>query len=513
MAQDLKRITESNFYLGYNDRDKPEALRNPEQGIIYMAMIQNGFVDEGKIKKRKGYAMIANAPAAKMILGEDRHEPHGGSKYILRARNDSTDTNALIEGWSGSGNWVGLTGAAAQTAGLYHTFAMANNATYIFNGTNTVLKTINGTSATTVATIPIGLGGVWFHNYFFVFGVAGNLSRLYFSNIGDPETFNPTTGYLDVNPGDNEPITTIDVLKDELLIFKPSRTWSLTGFGTADFTLEDLGERGTSIGTYSPYGVVSVGNDIYYLSYRGSIPHFRSFRKTEDGQVVDSGVLSDAIQGTMERVNTVQLRKVVGEFDGRRIWWAVPMDSATENNEVLVLDTITGGWTKHTGIKASAIHISTITGETEVYFGSSEADGKSHKLNSGTNDDGDAIDFVVETPYYNPQPGYQSRYKYMYLTADTSTGSTLDVDYSTDGFDWVDLATVDLTGSGIIYGYGTFGSSRFGDTTILKHRIDYAGGAAYFMQYRYSNDNLNEDVTLRGWELFYYDKGLRSTPY
>jgi hypothetical protein len=286
----------------------------------------------------------------------------------------------------------------------------------------------------------------------------------------------------------------------------------LTGFGTSDFTLEDLGERGTSIGTASPRSVVNVGNDTYYLSYRGSTPHFRSFRKTEDGQIVDSGILSDVITGTMQRVNTVRVNQVCGEFDGRRIFWGLPVDGSAENNLVVALDTVSGGWTTHTNINPSVFHISTIAGTTDVYFGSNESDGKSHRFNTGGDDDGDPIDFEVLTPYYNPQPGYQSRWKYMYLTADTSTGSTLDIDFATDGFDWLDLAEVDLTGSGAVFGYAIFGSSRFGGTTILKHRIDWAGGSGYFRQYRFKNNESNEDVTIRGWELFYQDRGLRATP-
>jgi hypothetical protein len=504
--QNLKRIIERNFYLGYNNRDKPEDLRNTKDGVVYMALVQNGLCDEGKIIKRDGYDQIGNVTFASKVWGQDRHEPYGGSKYILRAIDNGP--NIQIEGWSGSGNFVALTGATTMTQNNEVNFAMANNATYIFNGVDTVLKTTNGTSATAVATIPVGKDGVWFHNYFFIFGVASNPDRLYFSNIGAPETFTALTGYLDINPGDNEPIIALSVLKDELLIIKPSRHWSLTGFGTTDFTLDDLGERGTNIGTRSHRSVVSVGNDVYYLSYRGSVPHFRSIRKTEDGQIVDGGLISDTITGTMKTLNLSQIEKVAGEFDGRRVWWAIPTGTATENNTVVVHDTSTKGWVVMTGINASVIHISSIAGTTDLYFGSSEADGKSHKLNSGKDDDGDAIDFVVKTPLYNPQPAYESRYKYLYVTGESSDAD-LDVYVSKDGFTEDYLTTISMVGLGAKFGYATFGYSKFGDTTIAKKRINYAGGNAYYMQYIFKNNAANEDITLREWDIFYYDKGLR----
>jgi hypothetical protein len=512
MAQDLQRIIESSFLQGYNDRDKPEDLRKPDAGVIYMAMIKNAFIEENKIKKWQGYQKIGDSLVANMILGQERHEPYGGSKYILRAINNVGDTNAQIEGWSGSGGFVALTGAVTQIANSRTSFVMANNATYIFNEANdAVLKTTNGTSASVVATIPTGSNAIWFHNYLFVWGKNTNPARLYFSVVNDPETYNLTTGYLDVNPGDNEPIVTCSVLGDELIIFKNSRIWALTGFGTTDFTLDDLGSRVTAVGCNAPRGVVSTGNDIFYISYRGGTPHIRSVRRTEENTVVDGGVMSDAITGTLNRVNVTQLSKVVAEFDGRRIWFALPMDAATEPNELIVMDTLTNGWTRITDTYVADMHISTISGAVKLYFGDDRANGKSFELNKGKSNDGAGISFEVLTPFYSPQPGYQSRYKYMYLTADTDQDVDLDVEYSADGFTFNPLATVDLTGLGFMFGFGIFGTHRFGATTTVKHRLDWAGGTAYFMQYRFANDEISEDITLREWELFYQNRGLRAT--
>jgi hypothetical protein len=512
MAQALQRIIESNFILGYNDRDKPEDLRNTTTGVIFMSMIKNAFVEQNKIIKWQGYQHVGDHLVSKMILGQDRHEPYGGSKYILRAIDNALGTNSQIEGWSGSGNWTALTGATAQTAGARTSFVVANNSTYIFNEANdVVLKTANGTTATTVAGIPKGSNAIWFHNFLFVWGVNTDPTTLFISNVNDPETFNPTTGLLPVNKGDNEPIITCQVLGNELFIIKNSRVWALTGFGTTDFTLDDLGARVTSVGCPAPRGAVSSGNDVYYISYRGSTPHVRSIKRTTQGAVVDGGILSDAITGTMNRINVNQIHKVVAEFDGRRLWFAVPMDSATECNEILVMDVINNAWTRITGVYVADMHISTISGAVKLYIGDSRANGKSHLLNSGKSNDGDPIDFQVLSPFYNPQPGYQSRYKYMYLTADTDQDVTLTVEYSVDGFTFNPLATLDLTGLGFAFGFGMFGTHKFGATTTVKHRMDWAGGTAYYMQYLFANNAANEDVTLREWEIFYQNRGLRAT--
>ena len=510
--QDLKKITEKSFIAGYNDKSKPEDLRTVESNTltVYMADIKNAFIEQNMIIERNGYSMIGNAPVSKAVLGQAAHEPSGGSKYILRARNNAGDTNSVIEGWSGTGNFAALTSGSSQTADLKHEFVTASGSTYIFNGTDAVGKTTNATSMSTVAGIPRGKGGRWWHNFLFVYGVSGNTSRLYFSDVNTPETFDAVNGYIDINPDDNEAITTLGVLKDNLVIFKETKIFLLTGFGTADFTMDNLLDFGSGIGTIAPRSVVETGNDIYFITFFGKTPHIKSIKRTITDALVDGGVISDAITGTMNRIQTAQIANTSGAFDGRRVWFAI-CTTGTTNNEVVVYDTLTGGWTRMTGINANIIHTSTISGARAIYFGSATANGKSYVLDTSTNDDGEAIDFVVDTPAYMPSPGYKAKYKYMYLTADTDSDVDLNIDYSKDGFTFNDLKTLSLTGKGAAFGTAIFGTSKFGATTVVKERINNAGGTAYFMQYRFANNTLDDHVTLREWEIFYRLRALRDT--
>lgn len=505
--QKLQRIIENNFLTGYNDRDKPENLRYKDK--VYMADIKNGFVEQNKIIKRSGYTAIGNAPVAKAILGQARHEPAGGSKYVLRARDNSGATQSIVETWSGSGNWADLTGATTQTAGVEHEFVTANDATYIFNGTDTVLKTTNGTSTSTVAGIPKGQGGKWWHNFLFVYGVTTNPSRLYFSDVTTPETFDAVNGFIDVNAGDNETIIGIESLQDTLFIFKPSRVFTLTGYGTGDFTLASMGDFSAILGTNARRSIVAGANYIAYLNYVGQTPHFRVINNTQFGTFTDGGIISDAITGTMNRIQKAQIPKCAGIFDGRKFWWAI-CTSGTTNNEVVVYDTINKGWTRHTGINANVFNLSTISGSTLIQFGDSTTAGLSYKLDTATNDNGAAISFLVDTPAYQPEPGYKCRYKYLYMTGDVESAVSVDVDYSPDGFTFSDLGTFSLTGAGAAFGTAVFDTSKFGAATASRGRLDFAGGTAYYMQYRFSNSVLDEEVSLREWELFYRKRKLRS---
>lgn len=506
--QKLRLISETSLILGYNDRDKPENLRHSDK--VYMADIKNAFVGENKLIKRTGYSTIGNAPVSKGVLGQDRHEPSGGSKFIIRARNTANDANSVVEAWSGTGNFGALTGASTQTASLLHEFVMAENATYIFNGTDAVLKTTNGTSTSSVAAIPKGTNARWWHNFLFVYGVTGNKSRLYFSDVNAPETFDGTNGFIDINTDDNEEITALGAVKDELIIFKQTKAFLLTGYGLTDFTLGSLSDYAAGgVGTPSQRSVVETGNDVYYLSFQGGTPHFRSVKRTSYGSLVDGGIISDEITGTMDRLVVGRMNQCSGVFDGRRIWWSV-CTTGTTNNEVLIYDTITKGWVRFTGINASVLHLSTISGSISMYFGSSTANGKSYHLDTSTSDDGVAIDFLIDTPMYSPFPGRKSRWKYIYLTADVESAVDIDVLNSPDGFTFDSLGTVSLTGTGSAFGTALFGTSKWGATAIARDRLDFAGGSAYFMQYRFRNNTADEEVSIREWELFYSVKGLRA---
>lgn len=505
ITQQLKAIIETDF-KGYNDKDKPENL----PGTGYMADLLNCFIEENKIIKRTGYDEVGtDVEVEKPILGQARHEPSGGTKYLLRARDDATSTNAVVEGNSGAGAWAALTGADSQTAGADHEFAMAENATYIFDGTDTVLKTTNGTSTSTVAAIPKGQDGKWWHNFFFVFGVSGNMSRLYFSDVNAPETFDAVNGFIDINTDDNENITGLGAMKDQLFIFKPTKVFQLTGYGTSDFTLGDLSDFGVGTGTVSRRSIVETGNDVYFIHFRGKTPHFRSIQRTVHDALVDGGIISDDITGTMDGLVVGRLNQTAGIFDGRKVWWSV-VDSGTANNLVLVYDPLVKGWTRHTGINASVFNISTVGGSIELYFGESGNNALTYILDTSTSDNDEAIDFQVKTPLYNPVPAVKCRYKYLYMTGDVEADIDIDVDNSPDGFTFGDLGTISLTSQGAAFGTAIFGTSKFGATTLSRQRLDFAGGNANYMQYRFRNNAADEDVTIREWELFFKPKRLRA---
>ena len=497
--QRLKSLRQNKFNKGYNDKLGPEEL---PPGFAADAL--NCFVDEEKVRERNGYTIIGNDVGNDDIEGLTNFEQDDGTKFLLMV------AGGQIYKWTGLGNWAVAGGADTVTADLECNFEQANDNIYLFNGTDTPVK-FNGTTCSTVAAIPVGRVARWFHNYMFVAGVDGNRSRLYFSNLNNPETWGGSD-FIDVNVNDDEPITALYPFNDELIIFKRSRIWALTGFGTAGFAVTDLQERVTAFGCSSARGIVNIGNDLYFISYVGQTPHIRSLTRSRFGVTIAGGIVSDPITGTMDGLSTAQLSKTAAIFDGRYVYFAVPDGSSTNNDLVLVKDTIQKedeGWVRFTGINAAVWAQSSVEGEPTIYFGESGANSQVYKMDSSMSDNGTAILFRWDSPNHQIDPEIKNKWKYLWTVGETVGNVNVEVDVSPDGFTFESQGNLNLQGTGSTFPF-TF-PFQLGATSIVNQRFDLAFEPKYNMQVRFTKNDTDARAIIREYSLLFYQKGLRDT--
>lgn len=490
-------------FIGYNDTLAPEFL---PPGMLADAL--NCFMRSQQIVKRNGYTIIGDD------LGSNGCQGLKGVRFASGTTIMYGVFNGTIYLWTGSGSWTASTGSYTLSTTAQIWIEVANNAVYFFDGTNVVVKH-DGATATTVAAIPIGTKALWFHNQLHVIGMSGNPNRLQSSEIGNPEVFaGGNSSSLDVNPNDGDFIVDLNILKDELIIFKRNRIWSMTGFGSSALTLNDLSERQSGFGGISIRGSVNTGNDVIYLGFLGDRPIIRSLMRTREGFLYDAGNLSASIETTMNGLNKAQLAKAATAFDGRYAWFAVADGSSTTNSLVLTLDTETManakmkmGWTRHKGINAAVFDVFSISGTAQMYFGEATADSKAYVFDTSTSDNGTAINFMIKTRRYGGvSPELKKKYKWLYVTAKESGNYDVDIDYSTDGFDFADLGTLNLTGTGSIFNNIVLDQSRLGTTDIKRDRYTVPKSRQYYTQFRFQDTSATSVVTLRDWELYF---GLR----
>lgn len=498
MPHNLFTIRESNF-IGYNDRVAPEFL---PRGFLADAL--NCFMRTGEIVKRKGYTIIGNDVGANVCQGLKGVKFANGTKELL------TVFNGTIYKWTGSGSWSAITGGS----GVLHAsdrveIVVANNNVYFFDGTNTVSK-YDGTSITTVGAIPLGKYARWFHNQMHVAGISGDPNALQSSVIGDPETYTGgTSSDLDINPNDGDEITGLHELKDELMVFKRHRVWAVSGFGSVALTVNNINERLTGIGTLSHRSIINTGNDLLYIASLGNTPHIRSLQRTREGVIVDDGIVSEEIEATMDGLNTAQLALTAAVFDGEYAWFALPNASSTYNNLVVTLDITTlptskRGWTRHTGINASVFESFIISNTPQLYFGEAQADSKVYVFDTSTSDNGTAINFLIKSKRYGAErPELKKKFKYLYISAKEVGDYDVDIDKAPDGFDFEDLGTLNLSGTGSVFDMIILDTSKLGSTDVKKERFIIPNSRNRYMQFRMQDTSATSSVTIRNWELLY----------
>ena len=511
MQKGLTIIRESNLGKGYNNKLPPEHI--PEG---YMADILNGVITEDKIEKRTGYTITGDDTGNKKILGLFGITTSVGTKRLYKFHDNAGGTGIRILEWTGTGNWTEIdSGTLLTNVGEPVNCVAAENVVYAYDGLSVPVVITPG-SPSTVAAVPDanhpkGKFGVWFHNFHFVAGVTSAKSTLSWSELEDSDDFtNTTTGNVKVNPDDGDEITGLAVLKDELFVFKRNRIWSLTGFGTSGFTLNDVNERLTNFGSLSHRGIINTGNDLNYLSFTGGIPEIRSLTRTRYGTIVEGGIISDPIEGTMKALSNGLLDEVCGTFDGRRLFMAVPSTGAATNDTVLVYDTVLKGWVRWTGLYPSVFTEFDFSNTSEIYFGEARADSKVYKKDTSTSDNGTAISFRVDTRRYGGErPEVQKKWKYLYATLDAVGDYDLTLQYSTDGFTFDSFATINMKNPGAVFDDIVLDTSRLGSSDILKKRLEYAKKTGYFHQLRFIQNGLDEEASLRDCDVLFKYRGLR----
>lgn len=510
----VKPIVERAFH-GLNDASPMEELPPG-----YFTKIDNALCSDGKVSKVTGSSTIAASIAAKPFNGFAEFEViSAGNKYLVANLNGTS--NAQLYSWNGTGNFSAI-GSANLTNNKPMWFETANNIIYGFNGTEEV--DWDGTTVTKNRSgVPLGSYAKWFHNYMFVAKTSSQPNRLFWSNLGDPTTFTGAN-FVDINPGDSDQILGLAAIQDELLVFKRNTIWAITGFSGTTFSSTTIATQNTNgrifgYGTVAPFSIVPVGNDVYFFSMLGNVPVIRSLYKTINSITLGGGVISDTIKTTLGNITFANLSQIVGDFDGRYVYWSVPVSPSTVNNQLIVIDT----WeidkrrniypfTTMSGKNAAYLTVSTIPGFSQVYFAdSSLTSGLAFKFDTSVyTDNGTAITMDVRTRDYFFEPSHKSKWKYLYTTYDTGSAASLAINARVDdAVNFITQKNLSLAGNSPGFGSFIFGTSQFGGQATSIDRTTFLQMVGHYLGLQYKDTTANK-VVLHRWEIFGKPKGLRA---
>ena len=342
-----------------------------------------------------------------------------------------------------------------------------------FNGINPPFKW-DGTTVSVLANAPAdGQFPCLFKEKLFTVPKS-DPSTIVWSNSFAPETWE-AVNYWDIKKGDGDIITNLVPYLGELTIFKRYSTHTLRGTYIDDFRYDEINPN---VGCVGPRACVQDGMYLYFVADDGIYRY--------NGGNMENLTLTK-IPNLWSKINSEYIgNAVAGRWEGF-LWFALPKDSSSFNNFVLLYDPLTRAWWPRTGLNISCLAEYNTGKETKLYSGSSyTASPYVSEQWIGSNDLGTKITSYWKGKAFDMgNPAIKKKAKKM-LVADGNN-------------------TNDATPS-ISLDYGTFQDLTYLDGDNLVRRFDCPNTWWRYFQPKLTHDVIDKSFEVRGLTLQYKAK-------
>lgn len=325
-------------------------------GKDQMSDAQDVYLVEGDLLKRPGSrtlnaSAISGTPA---VTGITDWQTAAGQRYqVVTAGTKIFQTADL------GTTLTDITGAVSITSGATNqsTWASLNNILVRCGGPDVPIKwTGTGNAANLGGSPPTGNLCYTVNNFLFISGVSSLPSRVYYSNVIDPETWG-ASNYVDFRKDDGDKVTALSGMDQSLVIFKRN---SIGKFDTTSLTISGsttLGPLYTSVpgtGCVGPTALdVLPDGKIVFLSTNSHVYLY-------DGSVLeDIGDPLPPKSNIQDKLNNLVLLQytVIRYYPTKKQIWISGINSGSStNNIILVFDYTRHVWlAPFTNINANAM--------------------------------------------------------------------------------------------------------------------------------------------------------------
>ena len=175
-------------------------------------------------------------------------------------------------------------------------------------------------------------------------GVYRYPSRVYFSADEEAGDFSAerwlTSSYLEVGGDDGSEITSLLPFGEQILIFKNTSVWALTGSQTTTFTLYALD---STIGSEATFGTVAAAGVAYFFDHRSGVWSYDGARFTNISEPINAEIASV--------VNHIAAFKAVLYYHNQMLYLSIPIGGIStgpsdRNARTYVYDTRLKVWTQ-----------------------------------------------------------------------------------------------------------------------------------------------------------------------
>lgn len=451
----VKSYNQADYSGGLNTTESAENI-----GVNEATLLRNWDITEaGKLTQRPGLTQIGNTIASTTICGLYSYRRTTGGKDLLLM--EKTNLRYL-----NSDTWTTLDSGFTTGLPTWFETCPLNDKVYISNGTDAlhswdrVATTLNSCLTELDTTVPRGKVLRWHKNHMFTCNAVKEgantwYKRVYWSNLGDPDTYTPATNFFNV-PGEGNTITMMD-MGDSLVIFNEHSIQFLSGWGSTSWIItasaSNVANLDEQVGCIAPRGATKVGNEVWFIDDEGYI---RRLYQT-DFDAYRRDIISTKLNDTLAGINKTQLTKAVAFTWNDKVYFAVPDGSSTVNSLVLVFDLNAskrnGGaeaWTTYTGWTPAIIDTHIPASTVEMYIGDASS-GRVYQ-HTGKDDNGTAIDCRWDGKKYNYGTPNWKRFKWGDIEAPNMGSTDIDIYASSDSAPFAKLTTLTLQGSGSTLG-------------------------------------------------------------
>lgn len=353
---------------GMNDYDAPWLLQPIQAQIVYDMELER----QGQWSKRRGTSSIGAAsgitdvvPGGAMSFYDDSL----GQGVVLGVYDDK------LLAFQGNGAFFQVASGASMTRTLHmgsRGYVGGRDTIYVHSAERnfsdpslaTELLGLNIDRTDTRATGMRPTCSTWWQYRLWVGNnlVLQNDQTLWWSELNDGLTYSGANT-LQIEPGRGgrimalAPVRSTQDVAPQMLIFKERMIAVLTTYWGSSSALipaaaDALDTVNSSIKPFADgYGCVATRSvqyvsgspfaDVLFLAHDG----IRGIRRAQNDTLAGATKpISEPIRATMQRINFTHAHKAVSVVWDQKYFLAVPLDGATENTHVIVLDLVTGAW-------------------------------------------------------------------------------------------------------------------------------------------------------------------------
>lgn len=233
-----------------------------------------------------------------------------------------------------------------------------------------------------------------YNNQLFLGGFSGSLSRVYWSEIGEPEGILPTY-FSEFRTNDGDRLMGLKAYNGALIAPKQFSFHRVVGDNPTNFSFEEVS---TEFGCLSNRSMLVFNNLFMCLDgYGQGIVEYNG---------ANIGLVSTKnVEDIFKRMNVDSAKDqacAVHYKDYNEVWFHIPIDGSTLNNSIVVYDYNVLAWTKYEGVQATQFASARGTlSKKSILYGSYS--GALFSFNSSLyGDNGSAITCMIDGVFYAP---------------------------------------------------------------------------------------------------------------